>query len=132
MELLDADGRFLCMADALHVYESYFADGSCLLLGISLAEQYLPMIQEEVKLIGTELPMGKSIGCDILGWDISSFHTFLCNSLQTDVQGDEEISFNIHGLVENPYSIVGQYAASIAEMGEPVDWLPYEILLYEC
>lgn len=39
---------------------------------------------------------------------------------------------NIHGLVENPYSIVEQYAASIAEMGEPVDWLPYEILLYEC
>lgn len=89
------------------------------------------MIQEEVKLIGTELPMGQSIGCNILGWDISSLHTFLCNSFQTDVQGDEEISFNLHGLVENPYSIVGRYATSISEMGEPVDWLPYEILLYE-
>lgn len=131
-KLMDADGRFLYLADARCVYERYFADGSCLLLGISLAEQYLPMMQEEVKLIGTELPVGQSIGCDILGWDISSFHTFLCNSLQTDVQGDDEISFNVHGLVENSYSIVGQYAASIAEMGEPVDWLPYEILLYEC
>jgi hypothetical protein len=130
-KLLDADGRFLNLADAIHVYESYFADGSCLLLGISLSEQYLPMIQEEIKLIDTELPMGQSIGCDILGWDISSFHTFLCNSLQNDVKGDEEISFNIHGLVENPYSVVEQYAASISEMGEPVDWLPYEILLYE-
>ena len=86
-KLLDADGRFLCLADVLHIYKSYFADGSCLLL---------------------------------------------CNSLQTDVRGDEEISFNIYGLVENSYSIVEQYASSIAEMGEPVDWLPYEILLYEC
>jgi hypothetical protein len=130
--LLDADGRFLNLADARRVYKSYFANGSCLLLGISLAEQYLPMIQEEVKLLGTELPMGQSIGCDILGWDISSFHTFLCNSLQTHVQGDEEISFNAYGLIENSYSIVEQYAASIAEMGEPVDWLAYEISLYEC
>lgn len=76
--------------------------------------------------------MGQSTGCDIWGWDISSFHTFLCDSLQTYVQGDEEISFNIYGFVENPYSIVEQYAASIAEMGEPVNWLPYEILLYNC
>ena len=114
-KLLDVDGRFLCLSDVLHVYERYFADGSCLLLGISLAEQYLPMIQKEVKLIGTELPVGRNIGCDILGWDICSFHTFLCNSLQTDVQGDEEISFNIYGLVENSYSIVEQYATSIAK-----------------
>jgi len=130
--LVDTDGRFLCLADARHVYERYFADGSCLLLGISLAEQYLPVLQEELELIGAELPMGQSIGCDILGWDISSFHTFLCNSLQTDVQGDETIFFNIYGLIENSYPIVEQYAASITEMGEPVDWLPYEILLYEC
>lgn len=131
-ELLDADGRFLRLADAQHVYERYFSDGSCLLLGISLAEQYLPMIQQQIKRIGTELPAGQSIGCDILGWDIGSFHTFLCNSLQSDVHGEEEISFNTHGLIRNRYLIVEQYAASIAEMGEPVDWLPYEILLYEC
>lgn len=67
---------------------------------------------------------GEFIGCDIIGWDISGFHSFLCNSLHEKF---DDISFNKYGLLDESFEKVEQMAEKIQGMGEPVNWIPVMI-----
>ncbi len=60
-------------------------------------------------------------GCDILGWDIGGFHSFLCNSLQAELP---EAMFNELGLLKNEFGEVADFARRIQGKGEPVEWIP--------
>lgn len=61
---------------------------------------------------------------DILGWDISGFHTFLCNSLHKELKMPR---FNKHCLLENEFKSVQDFAKQIQGKGEPVEWVPCRI-----
>ena len=52
----------------------------------------------------------------------------LCNSLQTGLLG---VKFNDIGLLKNDFHDVISYAEKIKGLGEPVEWLPYRIGMYE-
>ena len=66
------------------------------------------------------------LGCDIIGWDISGFHSFLCNSLQENYPN---LWFSKYGLINEDYSVAEDIAMEIQGKGEPVEWIPVEILL---
>ena len=64
------------------------------------------------------------LGNDILGWDISGFHSFLCNSLQKELP---DIKFNHIGLPDHDFTEVTRFASQIKGKGEPVEWIPCRI-----
>ena len=64
------------------------------------------------------------LGNDILGWDISGFHSFLCNSLQKELP---DIKFNHMGLLDHDFQEVAHFAGQIKGKGEPVEWIPCRI-----
>ena len=67
------------------------------------------------------------LGNDILGWDISGFHSFLCNSLQEELS---DVKFNHMGLLDHDFPEVARFARQIKGMGEPVEWIPCRIGIF--
>lgn len=141
---LDTDGRFLFKADGEHVYRRYFyrqtqseREESRRLVGISLEETSISLLAEEM---GTQTgaPEGGAfkkqpqtgglfLGFDILGWDISGFHTYLCNSLQKNLMESFDLKPGEFGLLKNSLEEVGKFAAAIQGRGEPVVWIPFAL-----
>ena len=125
---LDVDGRFSDLTAAKHFYENYFCGDTYKLVSISTFDKYLEILAEELK--GSNAPISGEtddslpLGSDILGWDISGFHSFLCNSLQKDLP---TAKFNPIGLLENDFQEVVQFACQIAGSGEPVEWVPCRV-----
>lgn len=125
---LDVDGRFSDLTVATHFYENYFCSDTYKLVSISTFDKYLEILAEELK--GSNAPIaGKDddnlpLGSDILGWDISGFHSFLCNSLQNDLPAAK---FNHIGLLENDFEEVVKFACQIEGSGEPVEWIPCRV-----
>ena len=128
LELLAVDGRFSRLSDAQRFYDSYFHGGACKLVSISACGKYFEMLARELKhsnapvsgTVDDSLPLG----CDILGWDIGGFHSFLCNSLHHDLPAAK---FNSFGLLENAFGEVIQFASQIEGRGEPVEWIPCKV-----
>ena len=125
-ELFDMDGRFLRKKDAVYFYKKYFASYDCTLVAVSTKERYSAFSsdnsdQREYERLEDE---GGFIGCDLIGWDISGFHSFLCNSLHEEF---DDISFNKYGLLDESFEKAEQMAEKIQGMGEPVDWIPVMI-----
>ncbi|WP_455530031.1 hypothetical protein [Ruminococcus sp.] len=124
--LFDTDGSFLRKKDAVYFYKKYFAAYDCTLIAVSTMERYSELSSgnfdhQEYESGEAE---GEFIGCDIIGWDISGFHSFLCNSLHEEF---DEISFNKYGLLDESFEKAEQMAEKIQGMGEPVDWIPVMI-----
>ena len=125
---LDVDGRFSDLTAAKHFYENYFCGDTYKLVSISTFDKYLEILAEELK--GSNAPIAGEdddsmpLGSDILGWDISGFHSFLCNSLQNDLPAAK---FNPIGLLENDFEEVVQFARQIEGRGEPVEWIPCRV-----
>lgn len=125
---LDVDGRFSDLTTAKHFHENYFCNGTYKLVSISTFDKYLEILAEELK--GSNAPISGEtddslpLGSDILGWDISGFHSFLCNSLQKDLP---TAKFNPIGLLENDFQEVIQFACQIKGSGEPVEWVPCRV-----
>lgn len=122
--LFATDGRFCRKDDAIFFYKKYFNKPSkYILVSVSTKEQYIKtfdggfQIEKNMTLNNEE----EIIGCDIIGWDISGFHSFLCNSLNEEFL---DIEFNSYGLLNLPYTEAEQMALKIKGMGEPVDWIP--------
>lgn len=128
---LDVDGRFSCLSVARRFYDNYFFGSTYKLVSIATCDKYLEILTQEMKnsnaSISGETDENLSLGCDILGWDISGFHSFLCNSLQDDLPATR---FNSFGLLENNFEEVVQLASQIEGLGEPVEWIPCRVGTY--
>ena len=124
---LDSDGRFLRVSDAEDFYRNFCGAVPCRLVGISTIPEYFEILEAELADgYGSRMPEGEPdenppAGCDILGWDIGGFHSFLCNSLQAELP---EAMFNELGLLKNEFGEVADFARRIQGKGEPVEWIP--------
>lgn len=97
---------------------------------VSTTPKYFEILTRELKgsnshgLTSGNADNSLRMGSDILGWDISGFHSFLCNSLQTGLSG---VKFDDVGLLQNDFRDVISYAEQIKGLGEPVEWIPCRI-----
>jgi len=131
---LDIDSRFLRLSDAKNFHERFCRAVSCRVVSISTTVTYYETLAKEMKdspshgLVNGENDISPWIGNDILGWDISGFHSFLCNSLQKELPNAR---FNDTGLLGNEFHEVEDFACQIQGKGEPVEWIPCRIGMYE-
>ncbi len=127
-ELFSMDGRFLRKKDAVYFYKEYFVAYDCALVAVSTKERYseLSLYNFQKQEYESNEAEGECIGCDIIGWDIAGFHSFLCNSLHKKF---DDISFNKYGILNESFEKVEQMAEKIQGMGEPVDWIP--VMIYK-
>lgn len=122
--LFAADGRFIRKNDAVLFYKKYFNKPTkYILVSVGTKEQYIKAFDDSFQIEKAIASNNENdiIGCDIIGWDISGFHSFLCNSLNEEFS---DIEFNSYGLLNLPYTEVEQMALKIKGMGEPVEWIP--------
>lgn len=126
--LFSMDGRFLHKKDAVYFYNTYFAAYDCTLVTVSTKERYSELSSDnsDKKEYERSEAEGRFIGCDIIGWDISGFHSFMCNSLHKEF---DDISFNKYGLLDESFEKAEKMAEKIHGMGEPVDWIP--VMIYK-
>lgn len=126
--LFSIDGRFLIFDDAKYFFDTYFNSGDYKLIAARMATKYKELLCDDFAMNNecTYENLYKQLGCDIIGWDISGFHSFLCNSLQENYP---TLRFNKYGLINEDYSVVEDIAMEIQGQGEPVEWIPVEILL---
>ena len=100
------------------------------MVSISTTMEYYKILLDELKgsnshaLMNGENDNSTCLGNDILGWDISGFHSFLCNSLQKELP---DIKFNHMGLLDHDFQEVAHFASQIKGKGEPVEWIPCRI-----
>lgn len=127
---MDVDCRFLQLSDTQYFHEKICPAIPCHVVSISTIPKYFEILEEELKgsnshgLMSGEVDNSSWIGSDILGWDISGFHSFLCNSLQKRLPAAR---FNDMGLLENDFDEVTGFASEIAGLGEPVEWIPCRV-----
>lgn len=129
-ESLDVDSRFLRLSDARDFYERFCRAVSCRVVSVSTTREYYEILADERKSgnshdrMNGEDDQNPCLGNDILGWDISGFHSFLCNSLQKELP---DIKFNPMGLLDHDFTEVAGFANQIKGKGEPVEWIPCRI-----
>ncbi|MBT9448555.1 hypothetical protein ICN84_00525 [Akkermansia glycaniphila] len=136
---IDSDSRFERLADAQYIQQTYFPHRNDIhLISISLTAPYRDKLSPHgpanhiTKTLCTQkLDGGRHLGNDILGWDIGSFHTYLCNGLEQDIAAIHPLRLNTWGLIDNPYEEVETYAELIQNQGEPVIWLPVAVHLHD-
>lgn len=127
---LDVDCRFLRLSDAKDFNEKFCRSVSCRVVSIATTREYYGILADELKgsnsygLMNGENDSSPCLGNDILGWDISGFHSFLCNSLQKDLP---DANFNHMGLLDHDFPEVVRFAHQIKGKGEPVEWIPCRI-----
>jgi len=131
---LDVDSRFVNLSDALLICNKYLYDQPNIkVISLALENVYKDTFIEEVGccLNATSLENQKNdgnfLGYDILGWDFSYFHTYLCNSLNQDISDKYPLKVNKHGLLQNPYPQVKIFSEYIDGKGEPVMWFPFAV-----
>lgn len=126
------DGRFVDLEDARNFYHSYFSGENCMLVSLSTKEKYFEILRKELterytdtdSLVTGAVDQNNLLGFDILGWDISGFHTFLCNHLQERLSG---VRFNSYGLLDHTFEETAVFSDQIQGQGEPVVWIPCRI-----
>ena len=127
---LDVDCRFLRLSDAKDFNEKFCRSVSCRVVSIATTREYYGILADELKgrnsygLMNGEKDSSPCLGNDILGWDISGFHSFLCNSLQKDLP---DANFNHMGLLDHDFPEVVRFAHQIKGKGEPVEWIPCRV-----
>lgn len=77
-------------------------------------------------------PSGLSLGFDVLGWDHSLFHSYLCNGLENSFAETLGITPNRHGFFDHLTDArkCAAYAGLDSTHAEPALWLPWQTLLY--
>ncbi len=123
--LLCSDSRLIIGKTAEDFYKKHYMGKGFMLIGICTTQKYIDILKEDMP-IKAETPCGRPIGRDILGYDVCSFHSFLCNSLHKD---NKTARFNKYCLLDNTFEETEQIAKSIEGLGEPVDWIPFVIAL---
>ena len=117
------DGRFLRKEDALYFYHKYYDDSDHMLISVSTLPAYRSSLGNAI-ISEDQDEEGEYLGNDLIGWEFSGFHSFLCNSLQEEFP---QIEFNNYGLINDAFEVVIKMAEQIQGMGEPVDWIPVKI-----
>lgn len=131
---IDVDCRFFRAYDAQDFQKRFCSRISCRIVSVSTTPKYFEALAQELKgsnshgLVSGNVDNSLWIGNDILGWDIAGFHSFLCNSLQV---GLPRVKFNDIGLLANDFRDVISYAEQIKGLGEPVEWFPCRLGIYE-
>lgn len=131
---IDVDCRFLRLSDAQYFRKRFCSSIPCRVVSLSTTPEYFEILKKELKgsnshgLMSGTVDDSLWIGSDILGWDYAGFHSFLCNSLQIGLSG---VEFNDIGLLKNDFRDVIRCAGQIKGFGEPVEWLPCRIGMYE-
>jgi len=131
---LDVDARFRELEDAVLIYNKYLYNLPRLkVVSIALDKTYRDIFFTEAEgrlnapVLNRPKADGHFIGYDILGWDYSYFHSYLCNSLHEDISEKYPLEINEYGLIQNSYSQVEEFARYIDGLGEPVIWLPFAV-----
>ena len=126
---------FSSFQDAKSIQDEFFPELQ--LFSIALNKQHTELFSKELefkdyKPIFEEVKIdGDFIGYDILGWDWASFHTYLCNGLEEDLQKEFKLNMNHWGLLDNPFEEVAKFAKSLEGKGEPVLWLPFAVFQHK-
>lgn len=134
LKQIDVDGRFLRFSDAQYFHKKFCSAINSRVVSVSTTPKYFEILTRELKdsnshgLMSGNADDSSWMGSDILGWDISGFHSFLCNSLQT---GLSRVKFNDVGLLQNDFHDVISYAERIKGLGGPVEWIPCRIGIHE-
>lgn len=135
---LDVDGRFVKLSDARLFCKKYlYNKPNIKIISLALESAYKDVFVEEVDgclnapLLENKKNDGDFLGYDILGWDYSYFHTYLCNSLNENISDKYPLEVNKHGLLQNSYSQVKMFSEYIDGEGEPVMWLPFAVYSHE-
>lgn len=119
------DGRFSNEEDAKYFYRKYFNNQQYMLVSFATEYEYCAALADNdsfrrsIQMVS--MKEKQILGCDIIGFDINSFHSFLCNSLQEKF---ENISFSEYGLIDLDFLTVKEMCKNIQGLGEPVDWIP--------
>ena len=131
---LDLDGRFVEISDALMCCKKYiYKLPAAKILSIALEDNLQNTFLDDSAYglnadCFTEKQLGGDfIGYDILGYDNDSFHSYLCNGLNSEISGRYSLETNDIGLIENSYPHVKEFAEFIYNKGEPVFWLPFAV-----
>jgi hypothetical protein len=131
---LDWDGRFSERTDALafagrHLSRRPRVQAVSLALDEADHEAFLAEVGRTLtaRAFGHAHAGGEFLGYDILGWDFSGFHSYLCNSLHSLIARSHRVLFGDNGLLRHSYPQVREFADLIAGTGEPVAWFPFAV-----
>lgn len=131
---MGTDGIFCHLKDAKEIYQKYFfKDNKIRIIGISVEDFYTDVLQEErghSDWLHKQEAQGKLLGFEIIGWDFSGFHSYLCNGLERTIEEDYLLRVDHQGLIQNSYEEVVNFTKRIKGMGEPVEWVP--VAVYDC
>lgn len=135
--LIDIDGRFVNYSDAVNFYKKYMMYCSTAkIIQVRMSIKDMNELTDEydwnqsMKLPESNIIHGDYLGCEIVGFDFSGFHSYLCNSLEKDILHKYSVTINDYGILQNEYSEVNTFTESIQGKGEPVTWRT--CLLYDC
>lgn len=123
---LDIDSRFTNLPDAVYFFNKYFSDINCTIVSVSTSDDFFELLSSEMYktesfgIINGKINYDFPLGYDILGWDHSGFHSFLCNSLHKE----QKIVFNEYGLITGTFSEIISVTKNISGLGKPVEWIP--------
>jgi len=128
---IDTDCRFTVLSDAVNFYQRYLKGRiNVRIVSISTPRRYVASLLDEAlwgqnAAVSSEEITGTLIGGEILGFDYGSFHSYLCNGLEKELQKIFHVSFSPKtGLIQNDFTELERFAEHIQGMGEPVDWIP--------
>lgn len=143
------NSMFMTLPAAQEFYRTFVSHISDLkLIGISLHQKYVTAFVEEScnysdpeygmrnnLLKGTLLSLANTIelGYEILGYEMSGFHSYICNSLHEEYQKKfPTFKLNQWGLIapEGLAETLASFTNAEIEDAEPVFWLPWKLTEY--
>ena len=129
------DGCFLHEADAKHARAYLSSKRDIKVIGISIDEKYLSLLRDVGEFENMIVPDyedtdGMFLGYEILGYEMGSFHSYLCNNLEKTLREKFTVEFTSCGLIKNSIREIEFFCNYIRNMGEPVRWIP--VAVYDC
>ena len=138
---------FIEVEDARRYYNHWLSNQPDIkLIAIALNEEHRGIFLEEEKPEGNNagsygnwlslqngvtIDMGEGLlGYEVLGFEMGSFHSFICNSLENDFFEKLGIRFNNRGLIStySEASKAADYAQDPEVGAEPALWQPWAII----
>jgi hypothetical protein len=76
---------------------------------------------------------GRPLGFDVLGWDCSGFHSYLCNGLEVEFERVLGVTPNATGFFDSQDDATrcAEHAGLDTTGAEPAVWLPWRMLAYD-
>lgn len=135
---------FASKDDALRFRSTHLAKIDCRVIRLSLPEPFHEEALAELKPahedgesgiyrnlkagIADENP-SRSLGYEILCWDMGGFHSFICNGLEKDYEEKLQLKFNANGFFDDPDSALKtvEYTRRDEVGAEPGFWAPFRL-----